>query len=1099
MKWSLYVGALFLVVQHVSAQFVVTNRLWPMREGGTIEWRNPPQEPSVSIGRFVPIQFEEGFGLYHSLRPGTQGVIADATGIFDFLGQPYTGSRRRIPARRNVASSSCQVVVVPDPANPEIAWAVHPPEITMANTFGGYQTHSLTRIDTRQRVVTDMDTVVWDPTGRSATAMYPNPWERRTEYVGGMVDHEQRCSWIVYPFITSIPSFPTRTPDTLVLYAYRIDENGIHMPVRSAVQIDMWPRSYSVSQMVFSVQGMYVLIEDVILKFDSVTGHFIFHKRLAPKSGTGNAPPRTGCFSPSGRYIYAAYEGGNDDGQQRLLQYDLHDSKDTLSPVIVATIPEGVRFGPSGPAGVRTRIGPDCRIYVSMREHIGVVEHPDLPGVAAGFNPIRYDAPAQASDDNSGLLLSLPDLINQLTFPYGQKSCLWPSASFTLDTACAGSCITVRETFDNDVREWLWSFPGGQPSAYIGQHPPCIRYDVPGDHPVTLIVRNAYGADTVTGRAVVLPPPAVSAGPDVSVCTDGEARLAATGAVSYLWTPSAGLDDTTSATPLVRPLADSTAYVVTGTDERGCVAMDTVVVRRGRLHATVSAGATICSGSSVRLHAAGGVVYRWWPAAGLDDPTSPTPLASPAVTTIYHVEVSSGSCVDTAVVTVTVRPLPVVTISSGDTTVCIGSSVRLAAAVVNGTAILWLDEAGTTIARSDVMEIMPARTMRYRAIGTLNGADGCADTAVVTVTVVLPPLIRATPDTTICWGDSITLMATVDGSAVTTIEWYDQAWRRLGNGTTVTTTPAVAMRYHVVATGSSGCADTATVAVMVAPRPVLRVRDTTICAGEEAMLEATGGSGAVVWRQKDDDRIIGTGRRLSVRPAATSAYVAMVTTDEGCTAEADGVVTVTSAGTTQILMGDGKGQPGTRITTTVDIMTTGLPAGPLVLRLTDPAPMARLVGVTDGRILADGPGEPVVQFDGPGRHILSWDLFIAARQEAVVDGRMDDAGSCVRVTVTPARLSLEGCAVTRRVIRLGALSSVSVRTNGDGDVVVEIESSQRQRCTVMVYDMLGRLESTNVVDATPGTVRTSCAIPSRGPHIVRVLTPTETLDLLVLP
>ncbi len=932
--------------------------------------------------------------------------------------------------------------------------------------------------------------------------MYPNPWEFRTEYVGGMADHQQRCVWVVYPFITRIPSFPTRTPDTLVLYAYRIDANGIHMPVRNTVQFNMWPWSYSLSQMVFSVQGTYVLIEDAILKFDSVTGLFTFHKRLASKPGTGYAPPRTGCFSPSGRYIYAAYEGRFDDGRiddgrQQLLQYDLENSNDTLVPAIVATVPEGIRFGPAGTAGTRIRLGPDCRLYVSMVNHIGVIEHPDLPGPAAGFNPVRYEARARSAPDGSGLLFSLPDLINQLTFPYGQKSCLWPSASFTLDTACAGSCITVREAFANDVREWQWSFPGGQPSAYVGQHPPCIRYDVPGDHPVTLIVRNTYGADTVAGKAVVLAPPAVSAGPDVSVCMDGEARLAATGAVSYVWSPSAGMDDTTSATPLVRPVADSTAYVVTGTDERGCVAMDTVVVRRGRLHATVNAGMTICPGSSVRLHAGGGVVYRWWPTTGLDDATSPTPLASPGVTTIYHVEVSAGSCVDTAVVTVTVRPLPVVTIVSGDTTVCLGSSLRLAATVTGGDVVRWIDESGGTIAESNNVEIAPVRTTRYRVLGMYQGNAGCADTADVLVTVVVPPIIGTIPDTTICRGESITLTATVDGSA-TVIEWYDQTWRRMNGGRTLTATPAATTMYHAVAATLPGCADTTTVTVVVAPKPVLRVRDTTICAGEEAVLDAAGGNAAVVWREKDDDRIIGTGRRLSVRPAATSTYRASLTTDDGCTAEADGVVTVTSAGTTHILMGDGRGEPGRRITTTVDVTTTNLPAGPLVLRLADPAPMARLVGVTNGRILPDGPGELVIQFDGPGRHTLSWDLFIAARQEVVVGGRMDDTGRCVRVTVTPARLSLEGCAVTRRAIRLGATSAVSIWTDGGGDVVVEI-AGPSQRCTVMVYDMLGRLESMTVVDAAPGTVRMSCAIAARGPHIVRVVTPTDTVDALVAP
>jgi gliding motility-associated-like protein len=50
----------------------------------------------------------------------------------------------------------------------------------------------------------------------------------------------------------------------------------------------------------------------------------------------------------------------------------------------------------------------------------------------------------------------------------------------------------------------------------------------------------------------------------------------------------------------------------------------------------------ICFGASTRLRASGGVKYEWSPVTGLDDPTSATPVASPAQTTDYRVRITNS-------------------------------------------------------------------------------------------------------------------------------------------------------------------------------------------------------------------------------------------------------------------------------------------------------------------------------------------------------------------------------------------------------------------------------------------------------------------------
>jgi PKD repeat protein len=56
---------------------------------------------------------------------------------------------------------------------------------------------------------------------------------------------------------------------------------------------------------------------------------------------------------------------------------------------------------------------------------------------------------------------------------------------------------------------------------------------------------------------------------------------------------------------------------------------------------SVSPGVRICAGDTARLWAEGGAQYEWLPAAGLSDPTSPTPVATPAQTTEYRVKITN--------------------------------------------------------------------------------------------------------------------------------------------------------------------------------------------------------------------------------------------------------------------------------------------------------------------------------------------------------------------------------------------------------------------------------------------------------------------------
>jgi hypothetical protein len=84
-----------------------------------------------------------------------------------------------------------------------------------------------------------------------------------------------------------------------------------------------------------------------------------------------------------------------------------------------------------------------------------------------------------------------------------------------------------------------------------------------------------------TGTAQVTvnvnPNPVVTTGGDVTTCNGQSASLSASGASTYDWSPSTGLDQTTGASVNASPSVN-TQYTVVGTDQNGCTATASVNV-----------------------------------------------------------------------------------------------------------------------------------------------------------------------------------------------------------------------------------------------------------------------------------------------------------------------------------------------------------------------------------------------------------------------------------------------------------------------------------------------------------------------------------------
>ncbi|MNJ86224.1 hypothetical protein D3C87_37130 [compost metagenome] len=148
--------------------------------------------------------------------------------------------------------------------------------------------------------------------------------------------------------------------------------------------------------------------------------------------------------------------------------------------------------------------------------------------------------------------------------------------------------------------------------------------------------------------------PAVSAGPDQTVCTGTMVTLLGSGAASYSWT--GGVTNGVSF-----PISNQATFEVTGTGSNGCTNTDQVTIFVNSAP-NVSAGPDriICNGQTITLSGSGAASYDW--DNGVVNAVAFTPILG---TTTYTVTgTNAGGCSAQDQMTVTVNQLPNVSIAT---------------------------------------------------------------------------------------------------------------------------------------------------------------------------------------------------------------------------------------------------------------------------------------------------------------------------------------------------------------------------------------------------------------------------------------------------
>lgn len=362
---------------------------------------------------------------------------------------------------------------------------------------------------------------------------------------------------------------------------------------------------------------------------------------------------------------------------------------------------------------------------------------------------------------------------------------------------------------------------------------------------VTGAVGTCIDKDSVYLR-VVAPTIDVSALTSNIICLGGSVQLQAVSSEPVVtWSPTTGLDDPNSLTPVASPTFPVT-YTASATLE-GCTVDDAITVTVDSLFfPTLIHDSIRCQNYPVKLANTlnSTTTYSWSPVNGLNDPTVSGPVATPEATTTYILTATSpnGVCMQMDTVTLSIIPANVELTGEDSIYLCLGTSLQLTANTTPpGSTVIWSPSDFLSASAGASVTATPTETVTIHVMYTANGCT-VYDSVYLKVDSLPDLTIHLNPDKPFyCPGDTIYMLSNIyEPANFPGIEHY---WEPFGT----MLTPLEKWNMIVVASDSNlykrtthigGCIDTATVFVPVPDPPDLpyTITPNPICPGESAQI-----------------------------------------------------------------------------------------------------------------------------------------------------------------------------------------------------------------------------------------------------------------------
>jgi hypothetical protein len=452
-------------------------------------------------------------------------------------------------------------------------------------------------------------------------------------------------------------------------------------------------------------------------------------------------------------------------------------------------------------------------------------------------------------------------------------------------TICLNDCIDITAPFAEGYT-YLWSNDSTTQTISV----------CPADTTTYwLRLTNTDGcsaSDTI--QVNTLPLPVFDLGPDQQICLGDTAILSGpdNDNYTYKWFANNNLLQNESGVQLSYITNDTVLIRLEVLDQNGCMFADSswVFALELPLIQVTPATASLCFGESVSLQitAQNATGFSWW-----DGSTAQTRVFQPTQSNftyrLWAMAINGFGChqYDTAVIQVFDNPSFQLSVSQGNDTICVEESLTLKVSLTSAVPIqslIWneTDTIENVTGTDHFKTISPTQSSWYTVKIVSN--NDCIDQDSIYIRVVPLPVMTITDDKEICFGESVTIEATGGQSCA----WYVEG-ALISDVYSFIKTPLITTTYVAVITGEGAipCISTDSVTIFVHPKPIVipSIADTSICAGSDLVISA---SGAVNYLWSDAQ----TGDTIHVSPIESTLYEVIGATDYGCSDTAQTQVTV---------------------------------------------------------------------------------------------------------------------------------------------------------------------------------------------------------------
>lgn len=279
--------------------------------------------------------------------------------------------------------------------------------------------------------------------------------------------------------------------------------------------------------------------------------------------------------------------------------------------------------------------------------------------------------------------------------------------------------------------------PAG-PSSPLSLSPPYLNT---GPATATLTGSNGVCTASLLASFSIVPNPTLSAlSPSPVICAGQSYTYTSNGAASYTWSASSpgAFTYTSGDVAVANPSVNAVFSVVGGS--LGCYsALQSSTITVNTLPVVALGGhPVICPNSSTSLTASGSATaYSWTPSLALSAATGNTVSVSPAQLQSYTVTGSLNSCTSSAVITVSVLPLPAASFSASSYALCLNDAIMLTGS--GGETYLWRIPGGVQLSGQQAQ--FQAANLNQSGTFTLTVTDqrGCRNSATANISIKALP------------------------------------------------------------------------------------------------------------------------------------------------------------------------------------------------------------------------------------------------------------------------------------------------------------------------------------------------------------------------